>query len=67
MAMCDALEVVVIWVLGESAVEESPRQIIYGVLFVFNGFGDDFCVEVIVKPMIQMALKYKVKLTFSLT
>jgi len=48
------LEIVVVRVLGHAPVEEGPCEIINGVLFVLNGFGHNFSVEVIVKAVVQV-------------
>ena len=37
-------------------VDEGPGEIIDGVLFVLDGFGDDFGVEMVMKAVIQMRL-----------
>ena len=37
-------------------VDEGPSEIVDGVLLVFDGFGDDFGVEVIVEAVIEMRL-----------
>lgn len=52
MPMGNALQVVVIRILSESAVEQSPRQIVNSVLLVFYGLGDDFGVEMVMKLVV---------------
>jgi len=50
------LQTVVVRVLGHPAVDERPRQVVDGVLFVFDCLRYDFGVKVIVKTVIEVAL-----------
>lgn len=54
--MAHALQIVIIWVLRQSSVNECPRQVIHCVLLVLDCLCDNFSVEVIVHAMIQMTL-----------
>lgn len=57
--MSDALQIVIVGILGQSSIIECPCEIINSVLLILNCFCDNFCVEVIVKAMIEMALDWK--------
>ncbi len=50
------MQVVVVGVLGHSAVEERPCQVVHGVLLVLHSLGDDLSVEVVVKTVVQVRL-----------
>lgn len=46
------MQVVVVGVLGHTAVEECPRQIVHGVLLVLHGLGDNLSVEMVVEAVV---------------
>lgn len=50
------LQVVVVGVLGHTAVEERPGQVVDGVLLVLHGLGDNLGVEVVMEAVIQVRL-----------
>lgn len=50
------LQVVVVGVLGHTAVEECPRQVVHSVLLVLHGLGDNLCIEVVVEAVVQVRL-----------
>jgi hypothetical protein len=54
--MTHSLKIVVVGILSHPSVQKGPRQVVDSVLLVFNCFGHDFSVEMIVKAMVQMAL-----------
>ena len=56
VSVCDALEVVVVGILSQSTVEKRPRQIVYGILLVFDGSGHDLSCKVIAEKVIQVTL-----------
>ncbi len=53
------LQVVVVGVLGHTAVEECPRQVVHGVLLVLHSLGDDLGVEVVVEAVVQVRLHWQ--------
>lgn len=53
------LQVVVVGVLGHTAVEECPRQIVHGVLLVLHGLGDNLSVEMVVEAVVQVRLHWQ--------
>ena len=54
MSMCDALEIVVVGILPQPAVEKRPRQVIDSILFVFDRSGHNLGGKVIAKKVIQV-------------
>lgn len=48
------LEIVVVWVVGHAPVEERPRQVINRILFVLNGFRNNFRIKMVMQAVIQM-------------
>lgn len=54
-----ALQVVVVGVLGHSAVEERPCQVVHGILLVLHGLCDNLCIEVVVEAVIQVRLHWQ--------
>jgi len=46
------LEIVVVRVLSHASIQECPRQVVDGVLFVLYGSSDDLGIEMIVQTMI---------------
>ena len=56
VAMCLTLEVVVVWILCHSAVEEGPGEVVHGVLLVLDGLCHHLCIEVVVKEVVQVGL-----------
>lgn len=53
------LQVVVVWVLGHTAVEECPCQVVHGVLLVLHSLGDDLSIEVVVEAVVQVGLHWQ--------
>lgn len=53
------MQVVVVGVLGHTAVEEGPRQVVHGILLVLHGLCDNLCVEVVVEAVIQVRLHWQ--------
>ena len=51
------LEVVVVWVLRHSAVEEGPGEIVHCVLLVLYRLGHYLCTEVVMQAVVQVALQ----------
>ena len=50
------LEVVVVWILCHSSVDEGPGEIVHCILLVLDGLCHNFSVEVIVKEVVEMGL-----------
>ena len=57
--MTHCLHVVIIWILSHPPVKEGPSEVVNSVLFIFNGFGDNLCVEMIMETVIKMTLDGK--------
>lgn len=57
--MCGALQIVVIGVLCQTSVHESPGQVVDGILLILNGLCDDLRTHVVVKEMVQVRLDRK--------
>ena len=55
-AVCLTLEVVEVWILCHSAVEEGPGQVVHCVLFVLNRLCHHLRIEVVVHEVIQVRL-----------
>lgn len=53
------MQVVVVGVLGHTAVEEGPCQIVHGVLLVLHGLGDDLGVEMVMEAVVQVRLHWQ--------
>lgn len=53
------LQVVVVGVLGHTAVKERPRQVVHGVLFVLHCLGDNLCIKMIMEAMVQVRLHWQ--------
>lgn len=58
MPVSDPLEIVVVRILSEPPVDERPRQIVHGILFVLYGLSHNLRIEVIMQAVVQVALKY---------
>lgn len=43
MPMTGAMQVIVVGVLSQSPVEESPGQVVYSILLVLNSTSDNLC------------------------
>ena len=50
------LQVVVVGVLSQAAVEEGPGEVVHRILLVGDDFGHNFCCNVVMQGMIQVAL-----------
>lgn len=50
------LQVVVVGVLGHTAVKECPCQVVDSILLVLYCLGDDLSIEMVVETMIQVRL-----------
>jgi len=50
------LEIVVVGILRHASIEERPREVVDGVLFVLDGSCYNLGVEVVVKAVIKMRL-----------
>ena len=53
------LQVVVVWVLRHTAVEERPCQVVHSVLLVLHCLGDNLSVEVVMETVIQVRLHWQ--------
>lgn len=51
------LEIVVVWVLCHSSVDECPREVVDSILLVLDGLGHYLGVEVVVEEVVQVRLK----------
>lgn len=50
------MQVVVVWVLGHTAVEEGPGQVVHSVLFILHRFSNNLSIEVVVEAVVQVRL-----------
>lgn len=50
------LQIVVVGVLGHSAIQKRPCQVVHSVLFVLHSLGDDLSVEMVVEAVVQVRL-----------
>lgn len=50
------LQVVVVGVLGHTAVEECPSQVVHSVLLVLHSLGHNLGIEVVMEAVVQMRL-----------
>lgn len=50
------LQVVVVGVLGHTAVEERPCQVVHSVLLVLHRLGDNLSIEVVMEAVVQVRL-----------
>lgn len=48
------LQVVIVWILGEAAIEEGPSEVVYCVLCVLNGTGDDLGVKMVLQQVVKL-------------
>lgn len=53
------LQVVVVGVLGHTAVKECPCQVVHSVLLVLHCLGDNLSVEVVMEAVIQVRLHWQ--------
>eukprot|EP00053_Salpingoeca_punica_P020083 m.207382 g.207382 ORF g.207382 m.207382 type:complete len:978 (-) comp17788_c0_seq1:3740-6673(-) len=56
VAVCRALQRVVVWIVRHAHIEEGPRQVVDGVLLVLDHARDNLCVEVVVDHVVQVRL-----------
>lgn len=56
---CLTLKIIVVGVLGHSAVQEGPGKIVYGILLVLHCLGDYLSIEVVMKTVIQMRFNWQ--------
>ena len=57
--MSNALEVVVVRVLGHPTIQERPGKVIHGILLVLNSLGHNLSIEVVVEAMVQMRFHWQ--------
>lgn len=53
------LKIVVIGVLGHSAVKKSPSEVVHSILLVFHSLSDYLSVEVVMKTVVQMRFNWQ--------
>lgn len=53
------LQVVIIGVLGHTAVQECPGQVVHSILLVLHRLGDDLGVKMVVETVVQVRLHRK--------
>lgn len=53
------LQVVVVGILGHTAVEECPGQVVHSILLVLHSLGDDLGIEVVMEAVVQVRLHWQ--------
>lgn len=53
------LQVVVVGILGHTAVEECPGQVVHGILLVLHSLRDDLGIEVVMEAVVQVGLHWQ--------